>query len=1070
MANGQRPNIGAEELNDAVLHDEKIVKRRTGTITHQHIECWNGFQNLFFVRTNRLGRRLPDVLGGNDKPITGPWRWNNKEYKRIDYQSLNTQVIAQHLSGKLTDDWGERVQVQTYAVNLDGTSVFTTIDLDVKGEAHADVPEHFDCQELALAAAKKLIVLAEALGPQAHLEITKSGGYRVWIFHHRCPWTHAKDLGRLLLARANLNPKIEVFPKTAPAGKDNFGTAVFVPYWGINARRGRQVMLDPDTEHPLSVEEFVADALANRTSAETLEEIVTAATHLGEITETSARPERSPGRTGNEDNPFVDGEVAAQCWQAQLTGCEALREMVQRCEDENELSRAEWMRLATHLKQYGDWGLAEFHRLSSFDPHYMEHETDMMFDSLLYGPTTCAKMECGRDPQAECGMAEGKVSASWFAYQNFKLLPMISSAARSAKQIHRSVASNDGGDEMPPLFTSAGRAPLKQDWTADDCQPDPIGPWNSEGGRIWHTKEMKRDGPITTLVLGQLIQVTECARDLEDGSEFVTVRWSEGFAWREATVPRRTVSDARAILALADRGLMVTSENAKMLVGYLAHLLDFQQDNVPITWITQSCGHKTVEGQHVFVLGNQVIGGDDTFPSVKIAPEADAENFLSALGPSSAEGHREKARRWVTLATSLGQHPMAAFTLGAGFLAPLLGDLKMQQNPIIDIAGRSSSGKTTQKRLIASIWGLPPEVQGGLIRSWNSTPVFIERLASLCQDLPIFLDESHNARPEVVQNIIYQYGNGTGRGRGNRDGGVQRVARYRGVMFSAGEARLADVSAHDGTQARILGFWGSPYGPKQGELVKEIAAVSDECYGVVGPAFVTAYLMQHETYRTDLRRWHAEAAARLGAADDDGVGERLVGVCGAVEAAMRLACEITGITWDVTAIVDAAFALLRGNRKMDSAQASMELIGSWAAGHRGMFWSDEREMIEAKQPFDTQEPRELYGEIRTTLDGSEMFCILPEALKRVLEQHKHNYHTALAHWRDRGWIDTDGDKRLTRKVKLKGSATNMIQLSAEGMSIAFGAGDTLETIEDRTEQERVDRVRAEIKARPAPRD
>ena len=443
------------------------------SITDAHTDCWNGLRDLFFTRTDRLGRRLPEVLSDlTEKPITGPWRFVDKKLKLVHYHGVNRQVMAQHVSGVLCDGY-ELAMLQTYAVNHDGTSVWTTIDLDVVGDSHADVPEHFQTKELALEAARKLIARTEALGLTPHLEVTKSAGCRVWIFHGRCPWTHARDLGRLLLSRAGLNTKIEVFPKSAPADREGLGTAVFLPYWGINARRGRQVMIDPHTEAARRVEDFVKEALAHRTEPARLAEIVTAATEAGEIKATPEKRERSERTDQDGDSALTqDAEVAAVCWQAQLAGCEALREMAQSCEDGRALSRAEWMRLATHLNQYGDWGLAEFHRLSSFDSRYSEHETDMLFDSLVYGPTTCLKMECGRDPQGDCGMADGKVSASWFTYRALKQLKMAVEAEDQGVALNRDLAGLDQTDtgNAARLYARHGallrHSPQEKSWYA----------------------------------------------------------------------------------------------------------------------------------------------------------------------------------------------------------------------------------------------------------------------------------------------------------------------------------------------------------------------------------------------------------------------------------------------------------------------------------------------------------------------------------------------------------------------------------------------------------------------------
>ena len=1023
------------------LLDERVLTRSSavlaesggGTITPESPTCWSGFRDLFFARRDRLGRRLPDVISDlTDKPVTGPWRYYHFTNKTVAYQPVNRGLIAQHLSGELRVDAWDDVQcpdimIQSYAVDLAGESVFTATDLDVVGDNHADVPEHFQSQGLALAAAQKLIAETEALGLTAHLEITKSAGYRVWVFHQRCPWIHAKDLGRLLVQRAGLHPKTEVFPVSAPVDRDGLGSAVFVPYWAVNAKVGRQVMIDPLTEQVRPVEEFAAHALAHRTDPARLAEIVTSATEKGEIKLTPPRHERSEqGGSPEDGSPLAEStEVAERCWRAQLAGCEALREMVQRCEDGSELARAEWMRLATHLKQYGDWGLAEFHRLSSYDGRYTEYETDMMFDSLQYGPTNCDKMECGHDPQANCGMAEGRVNSSSFAYRALKQLPMVSTI--KARRLHQPTPTDNAEEGLPVS------------WSPDLCVPDEASPWSIRDGGVWHTKET-RNGPEFTRVIGQIVQIVERARDLDDGGEHIVLRWSEVGPWKEATVPRRTVSDTHAILSLADQGLAVNSVNARQVVSYLAYLLDIHQAAIPVARVVSSCGHKRIDGKDVFVMGNTVIGDEDV--QVSIAPQADPNGVLKAFGPDPQwEDARARVDRWVTLAERLGEHPVAAFGVGAGLLSIILADLRLIQNPVVDFGGRSSSGKSTLLRFIASTWGLAPEIMGGQVRSWSSTPVYVERIASLCNDLPIFLDESHNARPEMVQNIVYQYANGTGKGRGTKDGGVQTVSRYRGVLFSAGEARLADVSAHDGVQGRVLGFWGSPFGEGQAELVAEINDVAASCYGLVGPGVAAQYVNRREHHRPHVQAWQAAAFQRLRTRVSDGMGERLAAVCAAVEAACRLACEIMDLTWDVTAIVDAAFARLTETRKADSAQSSLELVGAWAAGRMDAFVGEFRSALDA---------REVLGLAVEDGDGSQRLAILPEAIKRVLEQHKFPYHATLSHWKDRGWLETDkekGQSRSTKKMRLQGRPVALIVLSPAGMQAAMGldAGDDLIT-------------------------
>lgn len=390
-----------------------------------HTECWVGMISLFFADPCRIGRRLPDVLGNDDKPITGPWRY--RDYKEATkctvtvHQQATANIMAMHLSGRL-EHGNQRAWLQCYAASDEGVAVYSTVDLDVEGVAHSAAPEHFASQDEALEAAKKLIAEAETLGLVAHLEITKSGGYRVWVFHHRLRAAHARDLGRLLVARAALHAKTEVFPAQSYLMDGQYGSAVFTPYNWHNARDGRQVMIDPETGGVRMVEKFVQDAIAHRSAPALVERIVSEATETGELK--ASAPPRERAEYDGENRLAQDPSLSASAWNYQALKCMALGDIVRRCEEGVQISRADWFRLATHLRAFGEWGYGEFHRLSETDGRYNEGEADALWDSIHGGPVRCSGMECGRDPQADCGIADGKVSAVWFAYQRLRQLPV----------------------------------------------------------------------------------------------------------------------------------------------------------------------------------------------------------------------------------------------------------------------------------------------------------------------------------------------------------------------------------------------------------------------------------------------------------------------------------------------------------------------------------------------------------------------------------------------------------------------------------------------------------------------
>lgn len=387
------------------------------------------FQALFFVADQPIGRGLPGSLDPRTQKMkTGPWRDTRKVdgMHETDDRAISPDMIARHLAGTLLQD-GKEALLMPYMVDSAAMSVITAVDLDIAGKGHADLPQHFDTVANALAAVRTIFEVAAALGLRAWIETTKSGGKRLWIFHHRLPAADARDLGLLLLKRAGLHPKIEVFPKQAIASVT--GNGVFLPYFG-GAAPGRQVIADPATGEAMTAEEFAAAAIESRTLPDNVAAIVQAARGSGEISPTRAA---EPRRDRTEGEGGERGDVSQGMWPVQLSKCAYLRGLVESAETRQELGYEDWLRLATHLKVYGGWGRKEYHRLSEFDSRYDAIETDHKFDSLDGGPWRCDETPCGKDAYIDCKLPKGKVSSTYWAYAGINMDKRAKRAASAAK-------------------------------------------------------------------------------------------------------------------------------------------------------------------------------------------------------------------------------------------------------------------------------------------------------------------------------------------------------------------------------------------------------------------------------------------------------------------------------------------------------------------------------------------------------------------------------------------------------------------------------------------------------------
>ena len=105
--------------------------------------------------------------------------------------------------------------------------------------------------------------------------------------------------------------------------------------------------------------------------------------------------------------------------------------------------------------------------------------------------------------------------------------------------------------------------------------------------------------------------------------------------------------------------------------------------------------------------------------------------------------------------------------LYVSFVSPLLQILE-SPNFVFDIAGPTTTGKTTLLRVAASVWGSPSERDpASVLGSWDSTPTWREQASAVIKNLPLLLDDTKLAHaPDHVAQTIYAIVQGRGRGGG----------------------------------------------------------------------------------------------------------------------------------------------------------------------------------------------------------------------------------------------------------------------------------------------------------------
>ena len=120
----------------------------------------------------------------------------------------------------------------------------------------------------------------------------------------------------------------------------------------------------------------------------------------------------------------------------------------------------------------------------------------------------------------------------------------------------------------------------------------------------------------------------ERLKNLETGDEKLKLAYKRNNRWQELIVPKDLVSTASKITALSKRGVSVTSENAKLLVRYLADVENFNEDAIDVQFSTSKMGW--IAGDFIPYDSHIIFDADTRFQQVyeSVGEHGDGEIWL----------------------------------------------------------------------------------------------------------------------------------------------------------------------------------------------------------------------------------------------------------------------------------------------------------------------------------------------------------------------------------------------------------------------------------------------------------
>lgn len=349
--------------------------------------------------------------------------------------------------------------------------------------------------------------------------------------------------------------------------------------------------------------------------------------------------------------------------------------------------------------------------------------------------------------------------------------------------------------------------------------------------------------------------------NIDSGEERLKIAYKKGRSWRWLIAEKSVIASSNGILQLAANGVMVNSENAKMLSTYLLEIENLNYDALDEQ---KSVGRLGWVGEHGFspYVDELVFDGDNSFRHIfqSVRQSGDREKWLDAMRKMRAE----KGYGRIFLAAAF-----ASVILDPCGLLPFF----------VHAWGGTEVGKTVGLMIAASVWACPK--MGEYITTFNSTLVGQEMTVSFLNSLPYCVDElqiQSSAGVKDFDKIIYMLTEGVGKTRGSKTGGLQRQNTWKNCIITNGEHPISNANSGGGAVNRIIEF---ECAEKVYSDLVGICAVINQNYGFAGREFVeylqqegacdVVLTVQKEYYRellkTDSTDKQAASASALLAAD-----------------------------------------------------------------------------------------------------------------------------------------------------------------------------------------------------------
>lgn len=340
------------------------------------------------------------------------------------------------------------------------------------------------------------------------------------------------------------------------------------------------------------------------------------------------------------------------------------------------------------------------------------------------------------------------------------------------------------------------------------------GSWIATEDGVWTLSERGR-----LVACMHPIYVSRILINAENDTHKAEIKFKVRGRWHETFIDRKSIASRSGILALADSGVQVTSENAACLVQYLSDLEAYNPYDIKEQTSTSRLGWI---GNTFMPYGDDVIFDNE-------------QNLLSLFRSIQQVGDR---KRWYDLMKDIRKDRRIevliyiAASLGSVLVEPV-GALPF----VVDLWGETGKGKTVALMVATSIWADPNE--GAYMTDAKATTTAMEIRLNVLNSLPMTLDDMaqvKNQYDDDFSQLIYRWCAGKGRDRSNINLGLNKLTSWHNCILTNAEHSLVTETMQGGAINRIIDVeMGDGYIFPNGN---EVADTLRSNYGWCGREFV----------------------------------------------------------------------------------------------------------------------------------------------------------------------------------------------------------------------------------------